>query len=236
MVIIYDFDGTLTPYSLPQYEIIKKCGYNEEMLMNRIEEKLTNSKSLYEAYYKCYIEILLENNILLTKANVCLGADKVEFNNGVIEYFKNFQSQTTGVKHYIVTSGIKDYVDKTVIRKLVDGVYGVTFNEENGIYKDIDMLLTDKKKVDFIKQVQKDNQETNNIIYFGDGLTDGFAFEYVHSIGGKNVFIATKKESMETYKQLNVKGIIDKYFEPDFSMSSKLSKYIQTQIGEEKCK
>lgn len=236
MVVIYDFDGTLTPYSLPQYEIIKKCGYNEEMLMNRIEEKLTNSKSLYEAYYKCYIEILLENNILLTKANVCLGADKVEFNNGVIEYFKNFQSQTTGVKHYIVTSGIKDYVDKTVIRKLVDGVYGVTFNEENGIYKDIDMLLTDKKKVDFIKQVQKDNQETNNIIYFGDGLTDGFAFEYVHSIGGKNVFIATKKESMETYKQLNVKGIIDKYFEPDFSMSSKLSKYIQTQIGEEKCK
>ncbi|MBS5863541.1 MAG: hypothetical protein KIC54_02505 [Clostridium sp.] len=236
MVIIYDFDGTLTPYSLPQYEIIKKCGYNEEMLMNRIEEKLTNSKSLYEAYYKCYIEILLENNILLTKANVCLGADKVEFNNGVIEYFKNFQSQTTGVKHYIVTSGIKDYVDKTVIRKLVDGVYGVTFNEENGIYKDIDMLLTDKKKVDFIKQVQKDNQETNNIIYFGDGLTDGFAFEYVHSIGGKNVFIATKNESMETYKQLNVKGIIDKYFEPDFSMSSKLSKYIQTQIGEEKCK
>lgn len=128
MVVIYDFDGTLTPYSLPQYEIIKKCGYDEEKLMNRISEKLTNSEGLYEAYYKCYIEILLENNILLTKENVCLGADKVEFNNGVIEYFKNFQSQTTGVKHYIVTSGIKDYVDKTVIRKFVDGVYGVTFN------------------------------------------------------------------------------------------------------------
>lgn len=236
MVIIYDFDGTLTPYSLPQYEIIKKCGYNEEKLMNRIAEKLTNSEGLYEAYYKCYIEILLENNILLTKENVCLGADKVEFNNGVIEYFKNFQSQITGVKHYIVTSGIKDYVDKTVIRKFVDGVYGGTFNEENGIYKDIDILLTDKKKVDVIKQVQKDNNETNNIIYFGDGLTDSFAFEYVHSIGGKNVFIATKNESMETYKKLNVKGIIDKCFEPDFSMDSKLSKYIQTQIEEEKCK
>ena len=236
MVVIYDFDGTLTPYSLPQYEIIKKCGYDEEKLMNRIAEKLTNSEGLYEAYYKCYIEILLENNILLTKENVCLSADKIEFNNGVIEYFKNFQSQITGVQHYIVTSGIKDYVDKTVIRKFVDGVYGVTFNEENGIYKDIDILLTDKKKVDVIKQVQKDNNETNNIIYFGDGLTDSFAFEYVHSIGGKNVFIATKNESMETYKKLNVKGIIDKCFEPDFSMDSELSKYIQTQIEEEKCK
>ncbi len=236
MVIIYDFDGTLTPYSLPQYEIIKKCGYDEEKLMNRISEKLTNSEGLYEAYYKCYIEILLENNILLTKENVCLSADKIEFNNGVIEYFKNFQSQITGVQHYIVTSGIKDYVDKTVIRKFVDGVYGVTFNEENGIYKDIDILLTDKKKVDVIKQVQKDNNETNNIIYFGDGLTDSFAFEYVNSIGGKNVFIATKNESIETYKQINVKGIIDKCFEPDFSMDSELSKYIQTQIEEEKCK
>lgn len=236
MVIIYDFDGTLTPYSLPQYEIVKKCGYNEEKLMNRIAEKLINSEGLYEAYYKCYIEILLENNILLTKENVCLGADKVEFNNGVIEYFINFQSQTTGVKHYIVTSGIKDYVDKTVIKKFVDGVYGVTFNEENGIYKDIDILLTDKKKVDVIKQVQRDNKETNNIIYFGDGLTDSFAFEYVHSIGGKNVFIATKNESIETYKQLNVKGIIDKFFEPDFSIGAKLSKYIQKQIEEEKRK
>ena len=162
--------------------------------------------------------------------------NKVKFNNGVIEYFKNFQSRKTGVKHYIVTSGIKDYVNKTVIGKYVDGVYGVTFNEENGIYKDIDILLTDKKKVDVIKHVQKDNKETNNIIYFGDGLTDSFAFEYVHSIGGKNVFIATKNESMETYKKLNVKGIIDKCFEPDFSMDSELSKYIQTQIEEEKCK
>lgn len=35
MIIIYDFDGTLTPYSLPQYEILKKCGYNDETLMKR---------------------------------------------------------------------------------------------------------------------------------------------------------------------------------------------------------
>lgn len=230
MVVIYDFDGTLTPYSLPQYEIIKKCGYDEEKLMNRISEKLTNSEGLYEAYYKCYIEILLENNILLTKENVCLSADKIEFNNGVIEYFKNFQSQITGVQHYIVTSGIKDYVDKTVIRKFVDGVYGVTFNEENGIYKDIDILLTDKKKVDVIKHVQKNNKETNNIIYFGDGLTDSFAFEYVHSIGGKNVFIASNKQSIENYNKLNINGIIDKCYEADFGKDTKLSEYIQKEI------
>lgn len=236
MIIIYDFDGTLTPYSLPQYEIIKKCGYNEEKLINRVAEELTNSKGLYEAYYKCYTEILLENNILLTKENVCLGADKVKFNYGVIEYFKNFQSRKTGIKHYVVTSGIKDYVDKTAIRKFVDGVYGVTFNEENGIYKNIDKLVTDEKKVDAIKDIQLHNEGTNKIIYFGDGLTDELAFQYVHKIGGKNVFIASNNKSIENYNKLNINGIIDKCFEADFSMDSELSKYIQTQIEEEKCK
>ena len=39
MVVIYDFDGTLTPYSAPQYEIIKKAGYNQESFFKRDEEK-----------------------------------------------------------------------------------------------------------------------------------------------------------------------------------------------------
>lgn len=51
MIIIYDFDGTLTPYSLPQYEILKKCGYNDETLV-------------------------------MTRENICLGANKVQLNIG----------------------------------------------------------------------------------------------------------------------------------------------------------
>ena len=31
MVIIYDFDGTLTPYSLPQYDVLKNILYHNMM-------------------------------------------------------------------------------------------------------------------------------------------------------------------------------------------------------------
>lgn len=31
MIIIYDFDGTLTPYSLPQYETLCQNGYTDGM-------------------------------------------------------------------------------------------------------------------------------------------------------------------------------------------------------------
>lgn len=119
---------------------------------------------------------------------------------------------------------------KLGIREYINGVYGVTFKQENGVYEDVDILLTDKKKVEIIKKVQNENNGTNEIIYFGDGLTDSFAFEYVHSIKGKNVFIASNKQSMINYQKLNANGIIDECFEADFGLDSKISKYVQKQI------
>lgn len=238
MIIIYDFDGTLTPYSLPQYKILKQCGYTDESLMNRVNEEM-NKKidgSFYDAYYKCYQKILAENEIAMTRDNVCIGAKSIEFNNGVEEYFDKFQNSKTGIKHYIITSGIKDYVDETKIRKYVDDVYGVTFKYKNEVMKDIDVLVTDEKKVDIIKSIQNKNNQMGQIMYFGDGMTDKFAFEYIHSIGGKNVFIISNNKSIENFKTLNSNGIIDECFEADFANDSKINKYIQTQIFKKKNK
>lgn len=113
-------------------------------------------------------------------------------------------------------------------------VYGVTLKQKNGIYENVDFLLTDKKKVEVIKKIQNENDEMNKIIYFGDGLTDEFAFEYVHSIGGKSVFVMSNEKSITNYKKLNEKGIIDECFEADFRTDSKISNYIQKQILLEK--
>lgn len=107
MIIIYDFDGTLTPYSLPQYEILKKCGYDDEALMKRIEKEIDNKNAtgLYEAYYKCYKNILFENEIERTRENVCLGANKVQLNAGVVDYFRKFQSLITGINIILLLRG-----------------------------------------------------------------------------------------------------------------------------------
>ena len=232
MIIIYDFDGTLTPYSLPQYEILRQTGYTDEILMKRINKEIENGNAIgiYDSYYKCYRDILRENEIIMSRNNICLGAKSVKFNNGVIEYFKKFQSSKTGIKHYIVTSGIKDYIEETAISKLVDGIYGVTLKKENEMLRDVDFLLTDEKKVEVIRKIQNENNGTQEIVYFGDGLTDKFAFEYIHSIGGKNIFISSNEKSKENYKKLNINQIIDECFDSDFSIDSKISKYIESRI------
>lgn len=47
MIIIYDFDRTLTPYSLPLYEILKRIGYDDEELMNLVRKRWTMREILY---------------------------------------------------------------------------------------------------------------------------------------------------------------------------------------------
>ncbi len=232
MILIYDFDGTLTPYSLPQYPILKQCGYTDKTLMSRVEYEILkgHAPEFYSAYYKTYMDILAENNIAMSRNNVCLGAKSTKLNDGVEDYFKKFSSSKTGIKHYVVTSGIKDYVDDTVIGNLVDGVYGVTFKQEDGIFRNVDILLSDKKKVDVIQEIQGQNSGTTQVIYFGDGLTDQCAFEYVNSIGGTNVFVASNERSETNYQKLNTNGIINHYFSADFRATSQISNYVKKQI------
>lgn len=230
MIIIYDFDGTLTPYSLPQYPVIKKCGYNDEMLMARIQSEMQTGVDFYNAYWNSIQKILLENHIPFTRENFCMEANLTKLNNGVLEYFEKFKSSNTGMKHYIVTSGLQDYVEETPINTYVNGIFGITYSKSNNIFQDIEFLLTDKKKVDIIQKIQRDNNNTSDITYFGDGLTDAFAFHYVHSIGGKTVFVANSEKSKQIYKKINTDGIIDKYFEADFGEQSKIYTYIESLI------
>jgi len=235
MIIIYDFDGTLTPYSLPQYEILHRFGYTDEPLRKRLDEETEKDSSLglYDAYYKCYKDILSENGIPMNKETVSLGADKVKLNNGVIDYFEKFKKSKTGIKHFIITSGIREYVTRTEIAKYVDEIYGVTFKEVDGLYQDIDMLVTDEKKVDIIKEIQRGQKRNEKIIYFGDGITDEYAFEYIHSQGGKNVFIAVDPKSRKVFDELNQKRLIDECFGADFGNDSKLASFVEDLLMDE---
>ena len=170
-----------------------------------MDELSSQYKTMYNIYYKCYETILAENNIPMTRENICKGAKNVKYNKGVEEYFKYFQSDNTGIKHYVVTSGIQEYVEETTISKYLNGIYGSTYNKNGEVFENINFLLNDTKKVDIIKSIQEENGETNNIIYFGDGLTDACAFEYVHNIGGKSIFVLSNKSSVQSYEELNQK-------------------------------
>lgn len=229
MIVIYDFDGTLTPYPLPKYEIFKKCGIDE--IEGALRGKLIMEEehlSLYEAYFVAYRRYLEENNIPFNRDSVCLGAECVELNDGVVEYFNDLCFDNTGIKHYVVTSGFEEYIRDTKICKYLDGVYGSTFTVKNGLYDELEVLMNEEFKVDTIKAIEELNGvTTKDIIYVGDGLTDRYAFKYVHDNGGIAILVSNTKN--DVYNLFKEQNIINECFSLDYKKDSDIYNYIKNK-------
>lgn len=228
LIIIYDFDGTLTPYALPQYDVIKNCGYDDNKLMELVRIIMNKRNiGLYNAFFLAINYILKENNVKRDIESICVGASRVEYNKGVEEYFESLKNDN--VKHYVLTSGYEEYIKRTKINQYLTDVYGTKISIDHKSFK-INMLMTDQYKVEVIKSISKiNNGEFSNIIYIGDGLTDKYAFEYVHSNGGETILVFMDEKD-KTYNMLKHQNIIDYYFKPDFSVGSKLERHIQKRL------
>ena len=186
-IIIYDFDGTLTPYSLPKFEILEKSGldqgaHNPQFLS--LSHQMANDKNIdfYTAMYYIYFKIIKNANLKLTDENFSFGYDNVTHNNGVIEFLNMLCKNN--ISNYLLSSGVKVFLEKVSISSYFEEIYATTFtynqyNEVNGF----EFLMSDKNKVIAIKEIlQKngiDNEDCSNIIYIGDGFTDYYAMDFV---------------------------------------------------------
>lgn len=151
---------------------------------------------------------------------LCYGSDMVEFNPGVIEFFKDFKREESDVKHFILTSGLETFVRKTEISSLVDDIFGSKIKFVDNDPK-LDYILTDDKKPFIINEIIKENY--SNVTYLGDGVTDLPAFKHVKEKGGSTIFVGNGKVS----KRVINSGSVDHYFDADFTKDSKLYNYLR---------
>lgn len=233
-IIIYDFDGTLTPYSLPKFEILEKSGmidgaYNPRFLELSQKKAKDQNIDLYKAIYYIYFETIKNAGFKLTDENFYLGYDSVEYNNGVIE-FLNMVCQND-ISNYLLSSGLKVFLEKVSISSYFKEIYATIFTyDQNDEANGFEFLMSDKNKVIAIKEILKkneiDNEDCSSIIYIGDGFTDYYAMKYIKEHGGTSIFV---------YKDLNSKdmlsikkeNIVDFFTKADFSQNSKLCNYIK---------
>jgi len=221
-IIIYDFDGTLTPYPITDFKILEKCGYigggNNKDLKEIVKDKMDKNKiNVYQAFYQTIFEILKYNNYELKDEIVSFGSEEIIYNNGVYDYLNNIENK---VENYIVSSGMKIFLEKTTISKFFNNIYATTFKyDENDIIIDIDYLMTDEKKVDVIKEIVKD-RSYKDVIYIGDGLTDLKAMDYVKKNGGISIYL------IENNNDIKDNNSVSYYFLKDYSKNSNLRKFI----------
>ena len=230
--IVYDFDGTLTQVALPRYLVLEKCNYelgtsNKGFLdeLNRIKNE-KNCEAM-EAFYEEFFRILSENNLKIDINDFLYGIDKIPFNKGLEHYFSNITSwakeNDIELNHFILTSGVKDFVENCKYAKHFKEVFGCTFKVEDSLITGIDYYLSTKEKIKKLELLQENlDTKANKTIYVGDGLTDYYAMKHIHNNGGKTIFVHQNSNDLDIYNEVNKEKIVDYCEIADYSENSKL--------------
>ena len=231
-ILIFDFDGTLTPYPITPVKILEQCGYEGGMISPLFIEKLkckmdSSGLDSYAASYELLFEILKENNILASYENFGMAAEEIDYNLGVYEFLEKFY--TKGINNYLVSSSAKPFLEQTIVAKFFKDIFATTFIvDSDEIAYETDFLMTDEKKVDVIKKILVENgydvDDCHNLIYVGDGLTDLCAMEYIKNRGGETIFVYLDNEGKTS--AFNNKNIISYVEEANYSEDSDLFKII----------
>ena len=173
-IIIYDFDGTLTPFPIPKFEFLEICGLkdglrnrelNKKVITRSVEKNISKYYALYEEIFK----YLKENNYELSDKTFSLGSDTVVYNPGLFEFFEYLINNN--VDNYLLSSGIKVFLNNTKVAKY---------------FKDIYALITTLTK------------------RMAEDLTDYYAMEFVINNNGTSIFVYNEKNNEHIEKMNDV--------------------------------
>lgn len=239
---IFDFDGTLTTETWPKFWVwAKKFGYSGEERNDNLEKALAEYRKInvgntLETFFSFFNDLLVNNNETITYEELMEGENYIKYNPGVDDFI-----QTSSAKNYIVSGGLKEFLQNLKIAKYFHGIYGTPVrHNESGLIVGIGEVMTDDKKILAIQEIlEKNNRQANdcrNVYYIGDGYSDAVAMRFVHNNGGKAVFVhqPNKDDGLyhftnKVYETLNADGMIDFCCLADYRDGSTLSNVLQRQ-------
>lgn len=102
LIFVYDFDGTLTPYSSPQYKILKDCGYDDIKMDELVSFFTSKGFDLHEAFLEAVYDIFKRFDVPLRIETFCEGAQDIEFNKGILEFFNKFKRLILGIMWFLL--------------------------------------------------------------------------------------------------------------------------------------
>ena len=219
IALLYDFDKTLCAKDMQEYSFIPNIGMEAAEFWSEANKiSVKNNMDRILAYMYLMMKMAKKNDLPITKESFqALGKDVILY-KGVKSWFKriNNYGKSLGVEieHYILSSGLKEIIEGTSIASEFKKIYACEFhyNERgNADWPQQAVNFTTKTQflfriskgvldvLDDVKLNTKINDEERripyqNMIYFGDGLTDVPCMKLVKQYGGHSIAIYNKKE------------------------------------------
>ena len=251
VAFMYDFDGTLSPLNMQDYNFIPALNMDSESFWKNVSDfKISKNMDPILSYMYMMIKKAKEKDISITKKAFISYGKGVELFPGVLDYFSKIndyaKSIDVSVKHYIISSGIKEIIEGTEIKDKFEIIYASSFlysvdgvaiwpatsiNYTNktqfiyrinkGIFEVYDDMINehmddDKKKIDF-----------KNMVYFGDGLTDIPCMKLVKNNGGNSIAVYSSEKSKNIANTLLKENRVNNIFTADYTETGELFIYLK---------
>ena len=240
--IMYDFDRTLSPRDMQEYQFIPSLGMTAPEFWseaNDFGDKNDMDKIL--SYMYTMIKKSAELGNPLTRKRVVDCGKTIEFFPGVTDWFERITrfglENGVIVEHYVLSSGLVEIIEGSEIGRHFKKIYASEF-----LYDENDVAVFPKSAVNYTSKTQfiyrinkgvlevandrdlnKSTPDSNrrvrfhNMLYIGDGLSDVPCMKMVKAYGGSSIAVYKDDSNRHLVEDLLAHGRVDFMFQADYS-------------------
>ena len=258
MAICYDFDGTLSPGNMQEYGWMKALNIKKPKTFWKNANDLGVAQEADEvaAYMYQMMSEAKKHNQLIHRATLQKAGKDIELFKGVPTWFsrinKYAEKQGVQLKHYIISSGLKEMISGTPIAKNFAEIFASSFMYDahgNALWPAV--VLNYTSKTQFIFRINKgcedicDREGVNayvptkdravpfsHMIYVGDGDTDIPCMQIIRRHNGHAIAVYNpdKKGAKKKVEHLITDRRVNIIAPGDYSANSPIDKYIKAII------
>lgn len=254
IAICYDFDKTLSPDDMQAQGFIQSIGYEIGDFWDKSNGFAKENDMDQNLAYMFTMKEEAKGKVLFTKDELAKYGAKVKLFPGVKLWFERIrkygEEQGIIVEHYIISSGLKEMIEGSIIAKEFERIYATSFYcDENGVAVWPAQVVNYTNKTQFLFRISKGILDVNdtdvnryftpeelrvpfrNMIYIGDSDTDIPCMKLVNSRGGYSigVFDPKTKDKTKVYNMMGEERI--GYFAPaDYSSGRELDSLVKKII------
>ena len=262
IAIAYDFDGTLAPGNMQEHSFIPKLGIDKSQFWAEVKkESQANDMNEILAYMALMLKKANEKGIQITRKAFSDYGKDIGYFEGVESYFEKInayaKSKNIQIDHYIISSGLRDILEGTKIRKYFKTVFASAYKfNVNNVAEWPALAIDYTSKTQYLFRINKgidnawDNSNINkyyenedrpmpftHMIYLGDGETDVPAMKMITYQGGTAIAVynpdqrkAVGKKAKKICQDLIAQKRADYIASADYSEGSHLFKILQLTI------
>ena len=257
VALIYDFDGTLAPGNMQEYDFIPAVGKSNREFWNEANVLAeTQDADPVLTYMARMIQEAQSKGLSLRREAFQESGRNIRYYKGVEEWFSRMNAyaaeQGINLIHYINSSGMKEIIEGTSIAGEFKHIYACSFlYNVDGIAYWPAVAVNYTNKTQFIFKINKgvesvyDTRKVNEymeesrrpvpfsrMIYVGDGMTDIPCMRLVKNYGGHSIAVYNpddkgKRKEMNTLIRDNRVNFV---CSADYSDGSEIDTVVKTII------